>query len=40
MIGKWILLKKRIMDMREIMTKDVQEYLGHGCVQSVEVMTI
>ena len=26
---------RRIMDMRGITTKDVQEYLGLGCVQSV-----
>ena len=26
---------RRIMDMRGITPKDVQEYLGHGCVQSV-----
>ncbi len=26
---------RRIMDMREITPKDVQEYLGLGCVQSV-----
>lgn len=26
---------RRIMDIREITPKDVQEYLGLGCVQSV-----
>ena len=26
---------RRIMDMREITAKEVQEYLGLGCVQSV-----
>lgn len=26
---------RKIMDMREITPKDVQEYLGLGCVQSV-----
>ena len=26
---------RRIMDLREITPKDVQEYLGLGCVQSV-----
>ena len=26
---------RRIMDIRDITPKDVQEYLGLGCVQSV-----
>lgn len=26
---------RRIMDMRGIKPKDIQEYLGFGCVQSV-----
>ena len=26
---------RRIMDMRGVKPKDIQEYLGFGCVQSV-----
>ena len=31
---------RRIMDMRGVKPKDIQEYLGFGCVQSVSMPTV